>query len=177
MKTLVSVIVVVILTGHGAAAQSPAPATQGRQTTPTPSVPPRPVPARDPAVEAGQLVNVKIDLAVIEEGGADPVSRKEVSVTVADRRSGVVRSAAVTLDPKDRHQGEVSADVRPWLERNGKIRTLVTMNYVSHPHFSNWGQLKFEPLLDSGKPLVVSQASSAVSDRRMRVEVTATILK
>jgi hypothetical protein len=31
--------------------------------------------------------------------------------------------------------------------------------------------------LDNGKPLVVSQTSSATSDRRMRVELTATVLK
>ena len=51
------------------------------------------------------------------------------------------------------------------------------MRYLSSPHFPREGEQKVEPLLESGKPLVVSQTSSAVSDRKMRVEVTATILK
>lgn len=58
-----------------------------------------------------------------------------------------------------------------------EIRTLVTMRYLSSPHFPREGEQKVEPLLESGKPLVVSQTSSAVSDRKIRVEVTATILK
>lgn len=53
----------------------------------------------------------------------------------------------------------------------------MTMRYLSSPHFPREGEQKVEPLLESGKPLVVSQTSSAVSDRKMRVEVTATILK
>jgi hypothetical protein len=124
----------------------------------------------------GQLVNIRVDIAVVEEGAGTSVVRKEMSLIVADRRSGSVRSAARGIS---NNVGglQLSADVRPWVERDGRIRTLVTMNYVSHPHFSDWGQLKFEPLLESGKLLTVSRASSAVSDRYVRVDVTATILK
>jgi hypothetical protein len=58
-----------------------------------------------------------------------------------------------------------------------EFRTVVTLSYLSFPHFSREGEQKFEVLLDDGKPLIVSQASSATSDRRLRVDVTATILK
>jgi hypothetical protein len=68
-------------------------------------------------------------------------------------------------------------DAQPGLAPNGKIRTLVTLSYLSPPHFAREGEQKIEVWLDNGKPLVVSQTSSATSDRRMRVELTATVLK
>jgi hypothetical protein len=74
-------------------------------------------------------------------------------------------------------QAQLSVDARPWLENDGRIRTQVTLDYVSHPYFANWGRLKFEPLLESGRVLVAAQTSSAISERRVRVELTATILK
>ena len=37
--------------------------------------------------------------------------------------------------------------------------------------------LRFEPLLESGKPLRVSESTDPTSNRKVVVEVTATILK
>ena len=181
MRTLVTAtLIAILITVPGAAAQKPAPVAPA-PATPASSAPPSPVIVPDPA-EAGQLVNVKIDLAVIEDGGAEPASRKEVSITLADRRAGTVRSGArrPSDNPSNRFEPEawLNVDARPWMERrDGRVRVLITMQYISPPHFSRDGILKFEPLLESGKALVVSQASSAISDRRMRVELTATILK
>jgi len=161
-----------------AQAQTPAPKPTPPPAPPTvaveapPAGPSTAVP--EELARPGQLVNIRVDIAVVEEGAGSPVVRKEMTLILADRRSGSVRSAARV----DKIGGlQLSADVRPWVERDGRIRTLVTMNYVSHPHFTDWGQLKFEPLLESGKLLTVSRASSAVSDRYVRVDVTATILK
>ena len=105
------------------------------------------------------------------------MTRKDVSVTVADRRSGSVRSGGMESRDKPFAQVRLRADVRPFIEKDGRVRTLVTMQYLSVPHFQGEGDQKFEPLLESGKPLVVSQMSSATSDRRLRVELTATVLK
>lgn len=174
MKTVLhTLMIAVLLTGVTTA--------QGRQTAPprpAPAAPPAPpaTPAPPPqAVEPGQLVNIRVDVSVVEDGGTEPPLRKEVVLVLADRRSGMVRSSA-------RAQNQVSdswvnVDARPWLERNGRIRTLVTLGYASPPHFSRGGDIKFEPLLEDGKPMVVSRISSAVSDRRVTIEVTATILK
>jgi hypothetical protein len=125
------------------------------------------------------LFNIRVDVAVTEEGGGEPLSRKDVSVTVGEGRSGSVRSgsAGVSDKPFPFTDSRLRVDVQPRLEANGKIRTVVTLSYLSFPHFSREGEQKFEVLLDDGKPLIVSQASSATSDRRLRVDVTATILK
>jgi hypothetical protein len=154
-------------------AQAQTPASQPTPPSPAPTVAVVPEELATPP----KLLNIRVDIAVVEEGAGSPVVRKEMSLILADRRSGSVRSAARGISDRDIGGLQLSADVRPWVERDGRIRTLVTMNYVSHPHFTDWGQLKFEPLLESGKLLTVSRTSSAVSDRYVRVDVTATILK
>ena len=172
MKSVFTAIIVsVAMVSLTAQAQTPAPKPAQLPPPATVAVVPEEV------ATAPQLVNIRVDIAVVEEGAGSPVVRKEMSLILADRRSGSVRSAARGISDKDIGGLQLSADVRPWVERDGRIRTLVTMNYVSHPHFTDWGQLKFEPLLESGKLLTVSRASSAVSDRYVRVDVTATILK
>jgi hypothetical protein len=172
MKTVLHTLVIaMVLTGVAAA--------QGRQAAPPAPAAPA-APAAKPAPQAqppepGQLVNVRVDVVVVEEGGTEPPTRKEVSLVLADRRAGSVRSGARAQNLSS--DSWVNVDARPWLERNGRIRTLVTMGYASPPHFSRGGDMKFEPLLEDGKPLVVSRISSAISERRVTIEVTATILK
>jgi hypothetical protein len=120
--------------------------------------------------------NIRVDVAVQEEGAEAPVLRKEVSLTVSNGRNGSVRSGGVAAEDKEKPFNRLWVDVTPLLVGNGKIRTVMTLFYLS-PHFSREGEQKLEVLLDNGKPLVVSQASSATSSRRMRVELTATVLK
>jgi hypothetical protein len=170
MKTLLTALII--------AATVARPVAQAQTSAPDPAVPSPPVAvAPEPPGPPPQLVNIRVDIAVVEEGAGSPSIRKEITLILADRRSGSVRSAARDISANPAGGLQLSADVRPWVEGDGRIRTLVTMNYVSQPHFSDWGQLKFEPLLESGKLLIVSRASSAVSDRFVRVDVTATILK
>jgi len=73
----------------------------------------------------------------------------------------------------------MKADVRPFIELDGRIRTEITLEYLS-PTSQQAGQgtsLKFEPLLESGKPLRVSESTDPSSSRKVVVEVTATMLK
>lgn len=194
MKTAIGVLILVGVVGiHAVEAQTASPGLQRNQVPVTPPAPPQPSSPPKPSVQAPapgssptlqedvgtppQLVNIRVELMVIEEGGGEPVKRKDVSVTVADRRSGSVRSGGWVSQEKPFIQNRLRADVRPFIEKDGRIRTLVTMQYLSEPYFQGEGEQKFEPLLESGKPLVVSQLSSATSERRMRVQLTATILK
>ena len=73
--------------------QVPAPPSRP-QPTPAPQPGPVPTPGTVPILPEElatppQLVNIKVDLAIIEEGGGEPMTRKDVSVTVADRREWV----------------------------------------------------------------------------------------
>ena len=70
---------------------------------------------------------------------------------------------------------------------NGKIRLTCSIQYyagqgmVAETRDQPSGRTDIKQnlvlILESGKPLVVSQATDPISDRRVTVEVTATILK
>ena len=176
MKIFFSTLVVTgILSGAVADGQTP-PAAPAKPTSPSPA-PQTSIKIPEPA-PSPMLFNIRVDVVVTEEGGDGPVSRKEVSLTIGDGRSGSVRSGGGMVEGKPFDPpARLWVDAQPRLAPNGKIRTLVTLFYLSPPHFAREGEQKLEVLLENGKPLAVSQTSSATSERRMRVELTATVLK
>jgi hypothetical protein len=127
----------------------------------------------------GEPVNIRIEVTIIDEGGPQP-SRKTVSVTVGDRQSGQVRSAVVVpgIGPVP-----LALDVLPALERNGKIRARITLEYQPNPGADRKEptpvemRLSFGVILESGRKIVAAQAADPVTDRRVSAEVTATVLK
>lgn len=183
---LVAIIGVVAMLGATAAAQQPpaSPAPPGnppRAAAPAPAARPAPAPAPPPRAAAApaapaQLVNIRIEVAVLEDGGAQPAARKVTSLTLADRQNGSVR--AVGFPPNV--QGEppppvprMFVDAFPMMQRDGRVQVQLTLEY-GRPGATS---VRVEPLLESGKALVVSESVDPLSDRRTRVELTATILK
>lgn len=175
----VTIAIVLFLSGATDAQQRPAPAPTPAPAPPAlaprspipPQAPAPPAPRPDPGTPA-QLVNIRIDVTIAEDGGTDPPSRKTVSLTLADRQSGSVRSIEQVQD-----KGRANLDVDAWprVQRDGSVQTQVTVNYSAPgPRVAS---IRVEPLLASGKPLMVSQSVSPTSDRRVTVELTATILK
>jgi hypothetical protein len=173
-----ALIVTAVLVGDVAYGQTP-PAPPAKPSPPSPA-PARPtITLKEPPPAPRHLINIRVDVVVTEEGGDAPVSRKDVSLTVGESRQGSVRSGGGVGSGEGKFDlpARLWVDAQPRLESNGKIRTMITMSYLSPPHFAREGEQKLEVLLDNGKPLVVSQTSSATSERRMKVELTATILK
>jgi hypothetical protein len=163
------------------AAQKPAPRPQPpqRPAEPAPPEAPRAEATKQPERTFGQPVNIRIEVTLIDEGGPQP-SRKTVSVTVADRQSGQVRSAVSVLGI-----GHVplALDALPILERDGTIRTRITLEYQPNPGGDRKEptpvemRLSFGLILHSGQKIVAAQAADPVTDRRVSAEVTATVLK
>jgi hypothetical protein len=186
MKTFCYALIAVVMFANPLMGQAPAPPAPAAAPKPTPSPAPRPpAPPGPPA----QLVNIRVDVVVIEEGGTAAPVRKTASVITSDRRAAAVRSIgdAERGEPKPpdarfpnpRTVTFMKADVEPYIERNGLIRTQVIMEYLS-PTSQQEGRgttLRFEPLLENGKPLRVSESTDPTSNRKVIVEVTATILK
>ena len=54
--------------------------------------------------------------------------------------------------------------------------TRLSAQEESEPGLTSWNE-RLSVILESGKPMIVSQAADPTSDRRITVEVTATILK
>ena len=153
-------------------APTPAPAPATPQAPPAPA-PYLPVPVTiDPM--PGQLVNIQIDITLMVEGGSEGGARKVLTLTLADRQEGSVRST-------DRNPGVAGAatlnlDARPIVQPNGRVLTRIGLEFQSGNDVP-FVQVRAQPLLESGKALRISRAVSPKGDRAVTVEVTATVLK
>lgn len=159
------------------AAQAPRSAPAPRAPAPAPAAPAAPaapgsapVVAVDPA--PGQLVNVQIDIVLVAEGGSDGTSRKTMTLTLADRQEGSVRS----IERSAGAQGTLNVDARPVVQTNGRVLTRIGLEFQSGNEVP-FVQVRAQPLLESGKALRVSRAVSPKGDRSVTVEVTATVLR
>jgi hypothetical protein len=177
-----------------ATAEQPKPAAEKGQTTPAKATEPAALP-----------VNIKIEMSITDQSGTNPPAKKTVSMIVGDRQRNSIRSSASVKVPNTvfgpAKPGEAPGPMISYNYRN------VTINVDAHPTIvqkepnklllelviqyapkSGGGQEDLEPgmaslnesmsvILESGKPMVVSQAADPTSDRKITVEVTATILK
>jgi hypothetical protein len=172
-----------VLLAATAAAQEPAPAP-----APDPKPQAAPAPAPVPRVEPS-LANVRIDLTLTDQSGARPAVKKTITLTLADGERGAVRSrpqavvSVMTGAPKNLQTLPLNLDARPTLLGN-RIKLMLTIEYSSIDQAAGAdmtprADVNFSGhvLLDSGRPLVVAEAADPVSDRRVTVEVKATLLK
>lgn len=128
----------------------------------------------------GQPVNIKLDLTITDQIGAGEPIRKVVTMVVADRGSGSIRSTGSV-----RAQGrvQINMDAHPQILASGGIRVALGLEYnprtLGNDSPTEWSSLneQIQTVLDPGKPMVVSQAADPASDRRIVVEVRATIMK
>jgi hypothetical protein len=177
----------------------PGPRPSGQPGQQPPPRAPQPAPpvaqAMVPPPAPGQPVNVRIDLTISDEGAGTAPLKKTVSMTVADRESGQIRSEAYINTnipgPLGGQSVPLHVDARPSLLPDGRIKVHMTLNYnvtfasgarpptredvVNSLKTEIREQLAF--VLENGKPLVVSQSADPISDRRLTVEIKATLLK
>jgi hypothetical protein len=175
----------------------PAPAPAG-EARPAPQPPARPQPL-------GRLENVKLELTITDQTGPGAPTRKVVTMIVADRERGAIRSRGRVLLPGERQWQDVTinVDAIPQIVRDGgAVRVQLGLEYQPqdaralspkeveaaatqagvppptspHPAFANLNQ-QITLLLQPGQPMSISQAADPASDRRISVELTATILK
>ena len=136
--------------------------------------PPRPI---DPM---GLPSNIKLELTIVDQSGSGDPVRKTVTMVVADRGTGSIRSGGVV-----RPQGRVhvNVDASPTILPNGMVRLRLSLEYSPRTATTDGGNEspslneQITVLLDPNKPLTVSQAADPASDRRITVEVRATTLK
>jgi hypothetical protein len=154
---------------QGRGAQTPAPAEKppsGQNRTPAPAEAPVPL---------GQPVNVKLDLTITDQLGPGDPAKKMVSLIVADRTVGSIRSTANNV------RATLSVDANPQILSNGNVRVQLGVEYNPQkgegpPTGSGLNQ-RITLVLVPGKPVVLSQAADPLSDRKITVEVRADILK
>ena len=173
-----------LLVAAPAVAQTPPQETRAKSGEPA---------AAAPREWPGQPVNVKIDVTITDQTGpGDPV-KKAVSMIVADRALGSIRSIGNEV------RATLNVDATPTLLPNGSARVQLAIDYnprqgggvVDKATLPNGQKVDLPPsapggstlnqrvtiVLTSGKPLVLSQSADPLSDRKISVEVRADILK
>jgi hypothetical protein len=147
-----------------------------------------------------QPVNIRIEVAITDQVGPGQPAKKIVSMVTSDRQNNSIRSTAnvrVSTSPAPgavttyRYQTvNLNVDARPVLLKDNKVSLNFGLEYQpkvpgggsstaeqeAEPGMSSLNE-RLGLILESGKAVVVSQAADPVSDRRITVEVTATILK
>ena len=162
------------------------------------SIPPlsgeaRPVPQASPQpAPADRRPNISIELTISDQAGTSEPVTKVVTMIVADRQRGSVRSSGIvttapdesaTVPPAERRTGvTLNVDATPSITPDGAILVSLTLEYEPRPGAGDArgrSQLneRMGVVLESGKGLVISQASDAGSNRRVTVELKATILR
>lgn len=170
-----------------APAAVPAPPRPPAAPTPPAAPPPPPAPPAPPAPHReGKPINIRVDTTITETGGNVAPIKKTVTAVAADGFDASVREiATVSPAPPAPAVGPTSfnVDASPTILANGKIRVRVTLQYSagqaqpSDPRARTDIRQTLVLNLDSGKPMLISEASDPISDRRVTVEVTATILR
>ena len=162
------------------------PPPQAVLPTPPPAKPgaaprlPGPPPAR-----ARQPVNVRLDAKISDLRGGQTAATKAVSLTVSDGQKGYARSSVESVYGKtDNFRAAfLKIDARPEILEGQKVLVNMSLDYnlidgadVPKPPVTTI-QEGMTFILESGKPLVVAESAEPGSDRRVRLEVTATILR
>jgi hypothetical protein len=136
-------------------------------------------PAPKPVPPEGQPNNIRVELAITDQAGPGAPTKRTLSVIVADRHTGNVRNQGAPMQPA--RVATLNVDVTPTIIKDGTMRVQLGLEYypASGEGANDARSLnqRLTLLMESGKPLVVSQASDPASDRKLAVELTATILK
>lgn len=186
-QTPVSVAVGLLL-AVGLSAQEPKPAPQTPQKTEPQS--------ESAARKENQPINVRVDLTITDQIGPGEPGKRTVSMIVADGHDGSVRSggsvmvegntaSAVQVPGSNRINVTLNVDAHPIVLSDNRIRLRLSLEYAPRPETQNAASREGRPhlierltlIVTPGKPMVISQASDPTSDRKIVVELLATILK
>jgi hypothetical protein len=178
MLNRLSVAVVTLLllsvSAH-AQTQKPAPPKPEAKAAESKPTPPQP---------EGQPVNIKIELTITDQAGPGEAAKRTVSMIVADRKVGNIRSQGQVL-VNNRFMVMLNVDATPVILKDGAIRLDLGIEYAPKPSNENATSgegraslnQRMSLIVTPGKPTIISQASDPTSDRKISVELTATVMK
>ena len=179
--------------------QTPAPQTGDKPAPPSP--PPGPL----PPPQVGQT-NTKMDITITDQAGTAKPIIKTITIVVADRANNQIRSYVNTpvasrrkLSARESRTGEeavdtswrmeelpLNIDLRAEVIDSTRVRMRLVLNYRTvtesttmdgQPARTSAVTEEVTTVLDSGKPTIISQSADAATDRKVTVEVKATIQK
>ena len=133
----------------------------------------------------GQPVNIRLELTITDQrGDATPIT-KTVSMTLADRHNGRIRTQGDVRTPMGFRNVILNVDGQASIiPREARARVSLTIEYrpvaaetesesTTTPNINE----SLTVILDDGKPMVVSQSADPVTNRKVKVEAKITLLK
>jgi hypothetical protein len=185
-------------------AQTTRPAQAGRPAPTTPPAPPPPPAAPAPPAPPRKLPtqNVRFDVTITDTFGTGP-TKKTVSMLVADTRQGQIRSSMqipqpVTLGPISAAPPGGTApvtsftyttvllnvDAAPEVLTDGRVLVVMNVQYTPDTAQEPGGSRKpgslneaLSVVLSDGRQTLISQSADPQGDRKVTLEVTATVVK
>jgi hypothetical protein len=168
--------------------------------------PPQPRPASAPESRRAERdvnytskgINIRIDATVTESRGEQILGRKVISVTLVDGENGAVRSSAMVpisqsndgpkAWPGDFQRVPLNMDAMVRLRDDNRVHARVTLDYnrgsvdigesgAGRAARENFIRQSVSVILDNGRPLIVAQSADPEGDRRVTLELKATVLK
>ena len=159
-------------------------------------------PARGQEAARAVPQDVRLDVTIHDQSGATRPVSKTVSMVVADRESGSIRSqtrmpykqtigatganAPPQVEAWNTEDLPLNVDAAPIILADGHVRVKLGLSYriASLPPGAAGAPLatanvtkNIIAVLTDGKPLVISESADAATDRKVTVEVKATIQK
>jgi hypothetical protein len=112
--------------------------------------------------------NVRLDVTITDS--AEKTQKKVISMLMADGESGRIRSA--------NNVGVLNVDGNSRVGPDGRVHVWITIEYMPDRSATttNLNQ-SISLVLAAGKPTLVSQSADPGTDRKVAVEVTATVVK
>jgi hypothetical protein len=171
-----------------APAQAPPPPVRGQlpQAGQRPTTPPAPAALRrtDDENLRVPMQNIRLDLTITDSPGGGTSAKKVVTMLVADGRMGRIRSSnsVQVAEPGGfNRQILINVDATPNVRSDGRILLSLTVEYV--PEVSQGASKpasineSLTVLVADGKSTLISQSADPATDRKVTVEVTATVVK
>ena len=131
------------------------------------------------------LTNVQIELTISDQLNAATPQKKTVSMIVAANSWGKIRAGATAYTRSREFPVNLNVDARPFISMDQMIQLELTMFYS--PLFGQAPDSEqvrptelnqsLTVVLQNGRPLTISQAADPITDRKITVDVKATILK
>src|SRR5512132_552765 len=137
------------------------------------TTPPKVAEPQTPRATPAQAANVRVDITITDQRTDAQTPSKTVTLLLEDRQSGRMRTG--------RANAMLNVDARPEILREGRVRVGLSLEYTPQDAPDRPTQPpvieSVTALLEDGKSLVVSQSADPITDRKVRVELKATIVR
>jgi hypothetical protein len=138
------------------------------------------------AAEGAQPVNIQIELTITDQRGDGTPITKTVSMIASDRSWSRIRTAGDVRTPTGFRPVILNVDARPTMLAKDGRRTRVELTIEYRPVAAEADTEKsttpnvnesLSVILEDGKSMLISQSADPVTDRKVKVEAKAAILK